>query len=131
MLFRSPWFCGDPPDRSYDDYLATSHVMSGIISNQLYNWWVSSKNAGGPSLPTYASFTCSLSVCNGGVDAGLRIYQGGVRRVAVQPGSATSHLRIYKDGAIRGVVLVDPTDANASKMRVKTPVGVKSMCLLP
>ena len=72
----------------------------------------------------------SPSTCNGGVDVGLRLYQDGVHRVAVEPGSPASRLRIYKDG-VRGVVLVDPSSPNASKMRIQTPDGVKALCLLP
>jgi len=64
------------------------------------------------------------------VDVGLRLYQNGVRKVAVEPGSPASRLRLYKDG-IRGVVLVDPSDPNASKMRIQTPDGIKAFCLLP
>ena len=73
---------------------------------------------------------CVAAACNGGVDVGLRLYQDGVRRVAVEPGAPTSLLRVFKD-AVRGVVLVDPADSNASKMRIQTPAGVRSLCLLP
>ena len=69
--------------------------------------------------------------CSDGIDIGLRLYQDGIRRVAVYPGGAlSSSLRIYKNG-IHAVVLVDPADANASKMRLQTTSGVKALCLFP
>ena len=72
----------------------------------------------------------SSLVCNGGVDVGLRLYQDGVRRVAVEPGAATSSLKVYKNG-IRGVVLVNTNDPNASRVRIQTSAGIKAFCLLP
>lgn len=78
--------------------------------------------AGPPPLP-------SPGACNNGVDIGLRLYENGVRKIAVEPGSPTSLLRIFKDG-IRGIVLVDPSDPNASKMLIQTPSGIKALCLL-
>ncbi|MBI2087083.1 MAG: prepilin-type N-terminal cleavage/methylation domain-containing protein [Candidatus Zambryskibacteria bacterium] len=84
-----------------------------------------------PTPIPYSYPTPIASGCSGGVDIGLRIYQdGAVRRVAVEPGSPTSYLRIYKN-AIRGVMLTNSSDPNASKMRIQTPAGIKSLCLLP
>jgi hypothetical protein len=71
-----------------------------------------------------------VSACSGGIDIGLRLYQNGVRKIAVQPGAPTSPLRVYKNG-VYGVVLVDPSDPNASKMLIQTSSGVKAYCLLP
>ena len=79
---------------------------------------------------TTVTVTPSTTACNNGVDVGLRFYQDGIRKVAVEPGAAASPLRIYKDG-VRGVVLVDPSNPNASRMRIQTASGVKTLCLLP
>jgi hypothetical protein len=70
-------------------------------------------------------------VCANGIDIGLRLYQNGVaRKIAVEPGPATSHLRIYKDG-VHGIILGALTDPNASKMTIDTPQGLRAVCLLP
>ena len=74
--------------------------------------------------------TPSVVSCSSGVDIGLRIYQNGVRKVAVEVGVPSSYLRIYQDG-IHGVILVDPSDPNASNMLIQTPGGAKALCLLP
>ncbi len=65
----------------------------------------------------------------GVVDIGLRAYDGtNVIKIACEPtGTLTSPLRISKNSTIYAVTLVDPTDANASKIRVKTSSGIKAL----
>ena len=93
--------------------------------------WTCLGQQGGSNISCSASRLSSVSpICGGGVDMGFRLYENGVRKVAVEPGSPTSNFRLYKDGT-RGVVLVDPSDPNASKLRIQTPAGVKALCLLP
>ena len=76
-------------------------------------------------------FDSPSPACNGGIDIGIRMQDGtGTKKIAVEPGGPTSLLRIYK-GGVRGIVLVAPTDANASKIRLKTPAGVQALCALP
>ena len=72
-------------------------------------------------------------VCNGGVDVGLRINDGnGVIKIAAEPtGTLTSPLRIFKSGTIHGIVLVDPSDPNASRLRIRTSTATKALCRLP
>ncbi len=62
-------------------------------------------------------------------DCGLRVFDGvSVQRIACEPvGSATSPLRIYKNGAVRGVALVDLADTAATKTRIKTASGTKAL----
>ena len=70
-------------------------------------------------------------LCLGGIDIGLRLYQGGVvRKIAIEPDIPVSPLRIYKDG-IYGIMLGNPSDPNASKMLIQTPGGIMALCLLP
>ncbi len=65
----------------------------------------------------------------GVVDIGLRAYDGtGIIKIACEPaGTLTSPLRISKNGTTYAVTLVDPADANASKIRVKTSSGIKAL----
>lgn len=75
-----------------------------------------------------------LPVCNGGVDIGLRVNDGtGIIRVAAEPaGIVTSPLRIFAQGRVNGIVLIDPGDANASLYRIRIPDGsIKTFCRLP
>lgn len=98
-----------------NNILVHNYGQSGYYSQSSYKY----------SQSSYAPLPCS-----GGVDMGLRLYEGGVRSVAIEPGAVTSPLRIYK-GGVRGVVLVDPTHISASKMRIETSSGIKALCLLP
>ncbi len=77
--------------------------------------------------------TPNCAPCGGGVDGGFRVQQDGVsRRVALEPsGTVTSKMRIFNRGQVWGVVLVDPSDPNASKTRVQAGGVTKALCLLP
>jgi len=72
-------------------------------------------------------------ICGNGVDVGLRIYENNaVRKIAVVPdGAGISKLKIQARGSAWEVVTVDPSDPNASKMRIQTPAGIRALCLLP
>lgn len=65
------------------------------------------------------------------VDCGLRIYDGtAVRTIACDPaGTLTSPLRIRKGDTTYGIVLVDTSDADASKIRTQTSSGIKALRL--
>lgn len=66
------------------------------------------------------------------VDIGLRIWDGGAEptKFACEPeGTLASPLRIAKNGTIYGIVLVDPSDPRASKTRILTKSGVKSLAI--
>jgi hypothetical protein len=69
--------------------------------------------------------------CNGGTDdAKLRLYQNGIRQVAVST-SNVSKLKVYRNNTIYSVVLVDPNSGpNASKMRVFEGGSIKAVCIL-
>lgn len=63
------------------------------------------------------------------VDCGLRVYDG-TQTISIaceDPASVSSPLRIAKNGNIYGIVLVDTTDPNASKIRIKTSSGIKAL----
>ncbi len=63
------------------------------------------------------------------IDIGLRVYDGTETiSIACEPeGTLTSPLRIAKNGVTYGIVLVDPSDTNASGIRIQTSSGVKAL----
>lgn len=63
------------------------------------------------------------------IDIGLRAYDGAnIIKVACEPeGTLTSPLRIRKGSTTYGIVLVDSSDLNASKIRIKTNSGIKAL----
>lgn len=63
------------------------------------------------------------------IDIGLRIFDGReIIRIACEPaGTLTSPLRIAKNGVIYGIVLVDPSDPHASRIKVQTKSGIKAL----
>lgn len=62
------------------------------------------------------------------VDIGLRVYdRTSVITIACEQGAATSALRIVKNGVVYGIVLADPSDTNASGIRIGTSSGVKAL----
>ncbi len=100
----------------------------------------------------YCSTSCTINNCGGGacssgIDIGLRLFEsgnplcwGGICKIAVYPANAlSSQLRLYKSTSIgtgyHTAVLVDPTDSNASKMRVIIQGAVsleeKRLCIIP
>lgn len=68
----------------------------------------------------------------GYIDIGLRLYNGSTTdRIACEPETAvTSPLRISRDGKTYGIVLVNPSDSSATKIKVKTKSGVKAIAKL-
>ena len=90
---------------------------------------------GALSSPATGTFICT-SAC-GGQDLGLRLHQGKkTEKIAIEPETGTTNpplslLRIYNRNVTRGVVLVDPSNPNASKMLVQTSGGLKALCLMP
>ena len=74
----------------------------------------------------------SLTVSTAEVDIGLRANDGtGIIKIAAEPGTPTSPVRINKNGTNYGVLLVDPSAANASRIRIQTSAGVKAWEKLP
>ena len=73
-----------------------------------------------------ANFTLSYASC------GLRAYDGSaIITFACEPtGTVTSLLRIFSSGNIYGIMLVDPTDASASKFRIRTSAGIRALMKL-
>ena len=66
------------------------------------------------------------------VDIGLRAYDGtGIIKIGCEIGSATSPLRISKNGTNYGILLVATNAANASRIRIPTASGVKAVMKLP
>jgi len=62
-------------------------------------------------------------------DIGLRIFDGTqVVAIACEPTvSSTYPLRIRKGTTTYGIVLVEPSDSKASKMRIRTNTGIKAL----
>jgi len=65
----------------------------------------------------------------GFIDIGLRFWDGSSAvKIAAEPANPpTSAMRIAKEGIVYGLALVDTTDSMASKIRVQTSSGVKSL----
>jgi len=62
------------------------------------------------------------------VDIGLRVFDGtSTIAIACEPGTPTSRLRIAEGGIVYGIVLVETSDPNASRIRIKTPDGIKAL----
>ena len=74
-------------------------------------------------------YTEEISAEKGFQDIGLRVYNGTqIVAIAAEPaGTLTSPLRIAKNGAIYGIVLVEPGDANDSGVRIQTSSGIKAL----
>lgn len=109
---------GDVGDSEYDvDKMMYGEIRSGVKKRALHDddkagiRWIYSEY-----VPEY-------------VDIGLRVYDGtAIVSIACEPaGTLTSPLRIAKNGVIYGIVLVDPSDQHASRIRVKTNSGVKAL----
>ena len=66
------------------------------------------------------------------VDIGLRAHDGiGIVKIACEPaGILISPLRIHKNGTTYAIVLVDPGDARASRIRIRTSLGIKALAKL-
>lgn len=65
----------------------------------------------------------------GNIDIGLRIYDGtNIIKIACEPvGGLTSPLKVTKNGITYSVILVEPSDLSASKIRIKTKSGIKAL----
>ncbi len=63
------------------------------------------------------------------LDIGLRVFDGTqIVRIATDYVSPTTYpLRIHKGGTTYGIVLVDPSDPDASKIRIQTSSGIKAL----
>ena len=61
------------------------------------------------------------------VDCGLRMYDGTTTVTISCEDPPVSSLQIRKNGVTYGVALVDPSDPNASRFRIKTPSGIKAL----
>ena len=61
------------------------------------------------------------------VDSGMRIRKGSVTIALAREATLSSPLRYRKGGVIYSLALVNPTDANASPLRIKTADGIKAV----
>jgi hypothetical protein len=62
------------------------------------------------------------------LDIGLRVYDGTQTvKVATDYAGLSYKLRIRKGGTTYGIILVDPADSSASKIRVRTSTGVMAL----
>ena len=79
-------------------------------------------------LNLYGDPSLALAVSDA-IDIGLRLYDGTeIVRIACEPeGTLTSPLRIAKNGLVYGIILVEPSDPAASKLRIQTSSGIKAL----
>ena len=103
-----------------------SHTISGLKAGTTYHFRAKAHNSAGWGYGKDATFTTPSVVYT---DCGLRAYDGTkVITIACEPtGTLTSPLRIRKGSTTYGIVLVDTTDSNASKIRIKTSSGIKAL----
>jgi len=107
---------------TFNRYIRTNlWTGSGDCTYQFYLYYGDSTN--------YNTRIENISYSSGGVDIGLRVFDGTqIVPIAAEPlGTLTSPLRIGKNGNTYGVVLVDILDPNASKVRINTSGGVKAL----
>jgi mannan endo-1,4-beta-mannosidase len=72
---------------------------------------------------------CSIFGAGETIDIGLRVFDGTeIIRIACEPvGTLTSPLRIAKNGVVYGIVLVEPSDPAASKLKIQTSSGIRAL----
>ncbi|MFA4889368.1 MAG: hypothetical protein WC628_07345 [Candidatus Omnitrophota bacterium] len=118
---------------------SSAHVYSGDsayeIKGPLHNVTIIRASANGNSHSNGDSRTNDSSAAIyeiqawGNIDIGLRANDGtGVVKIACEPaGVLASPLRLAKNGVTYSIILVDPSDPSASKIRIKTASGVKAL----
>ncbi|MDD4910164.1 MAG: hypothetical protein PHR44_05745 [Candidatus Omnitrophica bacterium] len=91
--------------------------------------WISTNTGGHGNETRWSSARIYELQAWGSVDIGLRLYDGTEAvKIACEPaGVLTSPLRVHKDGTTYAIVLVEPSDSRASKLRVKTERGIKAL----
>ncbi len=80
----------------------------------------------GPGGTSQQSATVTVSGGGGG-GCGQQIYDGTTTITISCEDPPVSPLRTGKDATTYGIQLVDPSDPNASKLRIQTPTGVKAL----
>lgn len=96
-----------------------------------WNWWKEWTEQCDDSNTTNWDW-CSSTCITEYIDIWLKIFDwSSIVKIAIEPWAATSKLRIAKWGTIYWIVLVDPADAMASKMRINTSAWIKALRKLP
>lgn len=92
-------------------------------------WCRSHTHSGGDSRTNESSAHIYEIQAWGVEDIGLRVYDGAkIIKIACEPaGVLSSPLRIQAKGITYSIVLVDPQDKRASKIKIKTKSGIKSL----
>jgi sugar lactone lactonase YvrE len=110
----------------------------GTNSNARFNepWGVAVDSAGNLYVGDAGNNTIRkgspLSAISPGIDIGLRVFDGtGIIKIGAQSGTPTLPLRINKNGTSYSVVLVPTNSANASRIRIQTSAGTRSLEKLP
>ncbi|GEM_PF-2672601 len=108
-----------------------TYSASGLSYDTKYYW--KTRVFDGTDWSDWSDGTWDFNTTSGGVDCGLRVYDGTgvVGIVCIEGDLSTAVLRISIDGTTYGVQLVDPSDPSASNLRVQTPSGVKALSILP
>jgi len=103
---------------------AFSHIISTLTPGTTYHLRAKARNSVGWGYGGDTAFTTTPYI-----DIGLRAYDGSqVIHIACEPaGTLTSPLRIRKGSTTYGIVLVDSSDAKASKIRIRMNSGVKAL----
>jgi hypothetical protein len=106
---------------------ATSCSDTGLSRGTTYYYRAWSYKSGAPDSGYSDSYSPALATTYENI--GLRISAGSqIISIACEPaGTLTSPLKIAKGGMIYGIVLVDPSNSMASKMRIQTSSGIKAL----
>ena len=92
---------------------------------------VGTGNTGPSGAMRVDNFTISGAVLPD-IDIGLRVFDGnGIVKIGAQSGTPTSAFRINKNGTNYGIVLVATNSASASRVRIQTSEGTRSLEKLP
>jgi hypothetical protein len=102
---------------------AFSYMLSTLTPGATYHFRAKARNSAGWGYGADMVFTTIPYI-----DIGLMVYDGSrIIHIACEPeGILASPLRIRKNLTTYGIVLVDPSDSEASKITIRTNLGIKA-----
>ena len=109
----------------------TNPAYGGNSSGGLKHVYIQFKSILCSSIVTDDEILYTGGSAGGSVDIGLRAHDGvNIIKLAAESGTLTSPFRISKNGTNYGIVLVPTNSPDASKFRIQTASGTKSLMKL-